>query len=414
MNVLEHFRTITQIPRCSAAAEKMKAYLLERAETYGYAVHTDPAGNILCTHPQAETTLQCHYDMVCIGTAPQIELVEEEDLMRAEGSSLGADNGMGVAMMLALMEMGAAVDCLFTSDEEIGLVGARALEVPLKTPVLLNLDSERFGEITIGCAGGVDLNVTLPLKRERRRMHCYSVELEGYPGGHSGVDIDKDIPNAIKELAAELESSGASLIEIRGGERRNAIARQASARVAFETPVHKEGFVSLGESECDVICQDVVGMLHGFAHGIRGFDTAVGVVETSINLAQVDTDGVSLRIKLSARSMQENKLRRIESETRACFEAFGASVESEGFYAPWPPEEHPFLERVRSVYEAVTPVPVRVTAIHAGLECGLIKERYPQMQMASIGPTIRFPHSTRENVDLASVESVFEVLKALI
>jgi dipeptidase D len=414
MTVLEHFKALCAIPHCSGDTARMLTYLTEQSELFGYETFLDTAGNLLCRRPDSAVTLQAHYDMVCIGKAPSLELHEENGWLYAKDSTLGADNGMGMAMMLALMDEGAEVDCLFTSDEETGLVGARALSLPLKTPYLLNLDSEAYGEITIGCAGGVDLNVTLPLNRVVKEMYCYETVAEGYPGGHSGVDIDKPIPNAVKELAARLNGLGASLVSLQGGERRNAIAKRAMATVAFERPVEDAALTPLGKQACGVIGNSVVGMLHGFAHGVRAYNTAVGIVQTSINLAQVETSEETLRIKLSARAMGEADLRRCESETRAYFEAFGATVQSEGFYAPWEPEETGFVQTVKSAYESVAGEAVTVGAIHAGLECGIIREHAPTMQMASIGPTIDSPHSTRECVELESVEKVFEVVKQVL
>jgi len=392
----------------------MLSYLTIQAQRSGYEVQSDAAGNLLCTHPAATITLQAHYDMVCIGSAPLLELTESDGWLRAQDSTLGADNGMGMAMMLALMEEGAAVDCLFTSDEEVGLVGARALSLPLKTPYLLNLDSEEYGEITVGCAGGVDLNVTLPLRRETRELYCYEAVAEGYPGGHSGVDIDKNIPNAIKELASVLDALGGSVVSLTGGERRNAIAKKAVATVAFDAPVEHPALKALGRQSCAVITDNIVKMLHAFAHGVRAYNTQLGIVQTSINLAQVATTDETLQIKLSARSMSEAELRQCESETIAYFELFGAAVQSDGFYAPWEPEETGFVRTVREAYESVSGTGVSVGAIHAGLECGIIREHAPAMQMASVGPTIRFPHSTRECVDLESVGRVFEVVKRVI
>ncbi|MBD3800397.1 MAG: M20/M25/M40 family metallo-hydrolase [Campylobacterales bacterium] len=414
MTVIDHFKAICAIPHCSGDTAQMLAYLGEKAEAYGYATHTDSAGNLLCTHPDARVTLQAHYDMVCIGRAPALALYEEAGWLHAKESTLGADNGMGMAMMLALMEAGRAVDCLFTSDEETGLVGARGLAVPLKTQVLLNLDSEEFGEITVGCAGGVDLNVTLPLTRTSRELYCYEAAAEGYPGGHSGVDIDKHLPNAIKELAAKLYAMDAFVVSIEGGERRNALPKRAVATVALENEADDAMLRPLGIQRCEVIENPLVAMLHAFAHGVRDYDAGLGIVRTSINLAEVKTTETTLTVKLSARSMIEADLRRIESETTAYFRAFGASVQSEGFYAPWEPEQAGFVEEVRAAYEAASGETVSIGAIHAGLECGIIKKHFPQMQMASIGPTITHPHSTRERVDLESVEKVFEVVKRVL
>lgn len=414
MTLIEQFKTLCGIPHCSADSAQMKAYLVRESAASGYEVQTDDAGNILCTHPDANVTLQAHYDMVCIGRAPVIETEEKDEWLSADDATLGSDNGMGMAMMLCLMREGAAVDCLFTADEEVGLIGARALALPLKTPYLLNLDSEAYGEIMIGCAGGVDLNVSLPLRHFTAQRYCYEVSVEGLPGGHSGVDIDRGIPNAIKELCAALHEHDLRLVALKGGERRNAIAKKAVAVVASETPIECDDFHYIGHQKCRCIENGITAMLHGFAHGVRSYDTALGIVDTSINLAQAETMAKTLEIKLSARAMHEDALLRLESETRAYFESFEATVVSEGFYPPWEPEQNAFVALVRSAYERVSAAPVRIGAIHAGLECGIIKEHAPGMQMASVGPTILFPHSTRERVDVKSAEAVFDVVRAVI
>ena len=233
MTVLEHFKVLCGIPHCSGNTEAMLAHLKRQAAAFGYEAYTDAAGNLLCAHPEAVLTLQAHYDMVCIGDAPELVLEETEGWLHARNSTLGADNGMGMAMMLSLMEEGAAVDCLFTSDEEIGLVGARALALPLKTPALLNLDSEAFGEITIGCAGGVDLNVMLPLRRSAAERYCYETTAEGYPGGHSGVDIDTPSKSwrrgcTVRRRSRWRSTAGSAATPFPNGLRRRSLSKRRS------------------------------------------------------------------------------------------------------------------------------------------------------------------------------------------
>ncbi len=413
MSVVSHFKALSQIPHCSFQAAAMKAYLLKMAGQYGYEVLSDEAGNILCRKQGAVITLQSHYDMVCIGKAPTLQLKEKEGWLYANDSTLGSDNGIGMAMMLSLMEEGAVVDALFTADEEVGLLGARALELPLDTPYLLNLDSEDEGIVTIGCAGGVDIIATLPMTMETRTLFCYEIESSGYPGGHSGVDIDKNIPNAIKELSAQLaDLEKCFLVSFEGGERRNAIAKRSVAVIGFKEKQAIEGAKILGYQDVEVTQQNIISMLHAFAHGVRNFNSELHIVQTSINLAMVEQAEQMITIHLSARSMDIHELKRLESETVTYFESFGAMVETEGFYSPWEPEQSGFVKQVAVISEEVLGS-AEVGAIHAGLECGIIKEKFSQMQMVSIGPTIRYPHSTRECVDLASVERVFAVVKKI-
>lgn len=394
----------------------MGNYLKAYGERCGYVVSSDVAGNILCAKEDASITLQAHYDMVCIGKAPHLEIVEEGGWLHAVDSTLGADNGIGMAMMLALMEEGCVADMLFTADEEVGLIGARDLHVDLKTPYLLNLDSEEEGIVTIGCAGGVDIEVTLPLTREEKELYCYEVGISGLPGGHSGVDIDKDIPNAIKLLTERIvHIEGLSLVDIKGGERRNAIAKHAVAVVASEVPQVIDGAIDRGKAYVGVIkgSEAIIEMLHGLVHGVRAFDDSLSIVQTSINLAQVHTTQSELIVHLSARSMVKERLDELERETLAYFASYGCDVRTQGYYTPWQPEQTPFAQRVLDVTKTEFPE-ADFGAIHAGLECGIIKERFTTMDMASIGPNILYPHSTRERVEIASVQAVFESVKKLL
>lgn len=416
MQVIEIFKILCSIAHCSGECEAMRSYIEAYGQRCGYSVSRDAAGNILCTKEGASITLQAHYDMVCIGDAPHLDVVENAGWLHAADSTLGADNGMGMAMMLALMEQGSVVDLLFTADEEIGLVGARNLQVRLMTPFLLNLDSEEEGIVTIGCAGGVDIEARLPIVRERKELYCYEVQISGLPGGHSGVDIDKNIPNAIKVLAALLAPrKDLMLADIHGGERRNAIAKHALAVVASENPVIIEGANELGRQTVEVIQNGdtLIMMLDRFVHGVRAHDDALDIVRTSINLAQVTSMEDEFVIHLSARSMEKALLEALERETIDYFSSYGFDVTSEGFYTPWRPEKTPFAQTVLEVTKRQFPN-AAFGAIHAGLECGIIKERFPQMQMASIGPNILYPHSTREKVEIASVQAVYESVRKIV
>ncbi len=415
LQVVEIFKELASIPHCSGATEAMRRHLLSEAETLGYESEVDAAGNILCRRAGSKLTLQAHYDMVCIGQAPDIAVVEEEGWLSAKESTLGADNGIAMAMMLSLMREGAPVDALFTNDEETGLIGARALEVDIATRYLLNIDSEEEGVVTIGCAGGEDIIAELELTGTEKEGHCFECVVEGLPGGHSGIDIDKNIPNAIKELAAVLAPLDAELVSFEGGERRNAIAKRATARFLCDALPEGIDARALGVQKVSVFNEGkrLIGMLHAFAHGVRAYDAELGIVRDSINLAQVECDGQTMRIHLSARSMSEAGLQRLSSQSRTYFEMFGAKVRTEGYYPPWQPEATPFAQRVCDAVAQVSGNGA-LGAIHAGLECGIIKDRYKGLEIASIGPNIVAPHSTAERVEVASVTKVYETLRAII
>ena len=414
--VMEIFKELCKIEHGSGNTEQMRIYLTRKAEAYGYTVSTDEIGNILCVKTGSRVTLQSHYDMVSIGKTHPMQLQEREGWLSAVESTLGADNGIGMAIMLALMEEGVKVDALFTAEEEVGLIGARALELDVKTPYLLNLDSEEEGIVTIGCAGGVDITARLPLSFESQERFCFDVEIEGLPGGHSGVDIDKNIPNAIKELAKLLTDENVELVAINGGERRNAIAKHACAVVASkDAGCGVDGAKALGKRSARVIRESgkIVQMLHGFEHGVRAYDDELGIVKSSVNLAIVETETEYMTVRLSIRSMQRDLLEEMEAECVAYFKSFGCMVETGGFYPPWRPDQSIFAKRVLEIsskhFEEAG-----FGAIHAGLECGIIKEKFPDVDMASIGPNILYPHSTRETVEIASVGRVFEVVRRVV
>ncbi|MBN2895573.1 MAG: M20/M25/M40 family metallo-hydrolase [Campylobacterales bacterium] len=401
--VIEIFQMLCTIAHCSGEASAMLAFLQAEALRCGYKTQSDSARNLLCSRAGSRVTLQAHYDMVCIGDAPKIECYEQEGWLRAKESSLGADNGIAVAMMIALMREGAAVDLLFTADEEIGLLGARALHVRLKTPYMLNLDSESEGVVTVGCAGGVDIIAELPISYTSSCVPTQTLHVSDLPGGHSGIDIDKQIPNALQELLRQ-PFEGA-LIELRGGERRNAIPRSAFARLAC----------TQGDAQmCRRIDQSdtILAMLRGAAHGVIAY-APDGSVETSINLAMVETLEASLRVHLSARSMRRDALLELLERTRAYYGAYGCTVHDEGWYDPWEVEAGAWRDHVAACVAAELGS-VHVETIHAGLECGVIKTRYPHIQMASIGPDIVAPHSIREKVNIASIGRVFACVRRII
>lgn len=413
--VLKHFKKICRIPHCSYETEAMKNYLRDLCANYGYLVTVDDANNILAKKEGSKVTLQAHYDMVCIGVEYPLGLREKEGWLSADDSTLGADNGMGMAMMLSMMEAGEQVDCLFTAEEEVGLLGARGLALDLTTPYLLNLDSEEEGNVTIGCAGGVDIIATKALQREKKKLHLYAYRISGLAGGHSGVDIDKNIPNAISLLFKKLCASESYIVEVNGGERRNSIPKKADVVFGLESYEAIEDAHYLGEKEVAVMGESctIIEMLSRFDSGVRSLNKELNIVQTSINLALIESSEDALRVQLSGRSMDHDELRNLENETSAYFENEGFDVVSEGFYSPWKPEKNIFSKAVLEETEKVFS-DAKYGAIHAGLECGIIKEKFPLIEMASIGPNILYPHSNREKVELASVERVFASLQNIV
>jgi dipeptidase D len=423
MRVIEIFKTICTIPHCSYHAQNLKSYIMDEAERFGYEVSNDKAGNVLCSHPEARLILQAHYDMVCIGRAPELELYEENGWLKAKESSLGADNGIGVAMMLALMSEKKRVSCLFTADEEVGLLGAQRLELKIKETLMLNLDTEEEGYVYIGCAGGSDIIATKRLSFETidEEIVSYEILVDGLPGGHSGVDIHKNIPSAVKKLAAYLVHIPHYLISIEGGERRNSIPKRARAVISVPSGV----MLDIGADGVEIkklekrydrmIVQghQVSEMIHAFAQGVRSMNNELGIVQNSINLALIETDGNEMLVTLSARSMDSEELLLLVDETLTFFRAFGFTARSEGSYPAWKPEVNDFALQVQKVCQKHFEK-VDFMAIHAGLECAVLKSHAPHLQIASIGPTIHEPHSSRESVQIASVERVYRALEEIV
>ena len=417
--IIEHFKTITQIPHCSRGADKLCDFLVDFAEERGYEAEVDEVKNIYIRKGTPTLCLQAHYDMVCMGKAPEIETYEEEGWMKAKDSSLGADNGMAIAMMMQLMDEERVLEFLLTSDEEIGLIGANQVAFDLKAAYMLNLDSEDEAEVYIGCAGGADITAFKQDSYVEGKGDCYEVAVKGLAGGHSGVDIDKGIPSAIKVLGRYLAEKGVSqLASIYAGERRNSIPANAVAIVRSETVLESEGEVSIRKlKESPMILSEgdkLIALIDAFRHGVRKENRELGIPDVSINLAIINADEQGgITIETSARAMDADSLDALTEETVSFFEIYGFESKVEDKYPAWKPEVTDFTKRVDEKMKEVFGHS-RLMAIHAGLECGVIAEKYPKMKFASIGPTIRYPHSTRERVKLDSVEKTFEVLDKII
>jgi len=417
--IIEHFKRLTKIPHCSKETDKLLEFLVNFAEARGYSVEVDEIKNIYIHKGEPTLCLQAHYDMVCMGKAPNIETYEEEGVMRAKDSSLGADNGMAIAMMMQCMDEGKELEFLLTSDEEIGLIGANEVEFDLKAKYMLNLDSEDEAEVYIGCAGGADITATKQDVYVEGKGVCYEVAVKGLVGGHSGVDIDKGIDSAIKVLADYLSNNKVTqLVALYAGERRNSIPANAVAIVRSEEILKNINDVTVRElKESPYVLKQskqTIELLNLFKHGVHATNTQLGIPDVSINLAIVNTDEKGgIKIETSARAMGAKELELLTDETQSLFESYGFSVKVEDKYPAWKPDISAFTNLVSEEMIKVFGRS-KMMAIHAGLECGVIAQKYPNMKFASIGPTIRYPHSTREEVDLASVERIYSVLTGVI
>ena len=465
--VFRFFDEICQVPRPSKKEEKMIAYLKAFGEKYQLETKVDEAGNVLIKKPatpgmedRKTVVLQSHIDMVCeknndvqhdFLTDP-IETEIDGEWLKAKGTTLGADNGIGVATELALLaddslEHG-PIECLFTVDEETGLTGAFALkEGFMSGDILLNLDSEDEGELFIGCAGGIDSVGELTYREVPvpAGYFCCKVIVKGLKGGHSGGDIHLGRGNANKILNRFLSQSFKKydlyLCKIDGGNLRNAIAREAHAIVALpEADKHAlrtdlNIFAAEVEAELAVVDPDLqlileseasrttamdrestlrlLQLLYATPHGVYAMSQDIpGLVETSTNLASVKMKpGHTIRIETSQRSSTESSKQDIANMVRTVFEMAGATVSHGDGYPGWKPNPHSeILEIATASYRRLFGVEAKVKAIHAGLECGLFLAKYPTLDMISFGPTLQGVHSPDERMLIPTVQKFWDHL----
>ncbi len=417
--ILELFEEVCAIPHCSGQSGALKEYIIHVAQSCGYEIQVDGVGNILASSKEAKLTLQAHYDMVCMGRAPNIELIYDKEVLRAKESSLGADNGIGVAMMLKAMLMGLEVDLLFTADEEIGLVGATHLELKISTPYVLNLDTEEEGAVFIGCAGGKDMQARKKVSTQSSEAELFSLRLDGLPGGHSGVDIDKNIPNAILELLKRLKNAPIHIVSFKGGERHNAIAKAAEVTyIKRDKNFIVEGERSLGCKRVQSIesSQELTAFLSKLPHGIQAYNQELKIAQSSMNLAFLDIGEGVINITYSLRAMDDASMALLFNDLKWSLQTEGFSIKSEAAYPAWKPEINDFSRKVAQSIESYLGA-ATFKAIHAGLECGVLKSYARHAKFASVGPNIFYPHSTREYVELSSIERfekiVLDIISAL-
>lgn len=462
-----HFDELLRIPRGSKSEDAARGYVLEVAGRNDLETVTDTAGNLLVRKPATSgredapvVVLQAHLDMVQeknagvdhdFATDP-IRPVRDGDWLTADGTTLGADNGIGVAAMLALVESAdlqhGPLELLFTVDEETGLTGARNLSGNLlEGRLLVNLDSEEEGVVTIGCAGGGDSELRLPIAEQGARGgQGVRVSVRGLKGGHSGVDIHRQRGNAIRLLArallAGVDRAGGRIVHLEGGNARNAIPREATAVVRLPDDADPSDFRAAVEESFVLASRELASSDPGFRYEIAGEETAgtawdeastgraldmlnalphgvmamsldlPGLVETSANLAVARPEDGQLFVMQHSRSSIAGSLAALRRRVRSIAELAGADVTEGPAYPAWQPDvDSALLALMRSTYEDVIGEPPEVGAMHAGLECGIIGEKYDGMDMVSFGPQIEFPHSPDERVRIGSVAPFYDVLR---
>ena len=465
--VWKHFAQIVNIPRPSGHEEAIRQYIIDFAKAQGLEWKEDKAHNVYVRKPASEgmenrvgVVIQAHLDMV-----PQknndkqfdfltdpIEAYIDGEWVTADGTTLGADNGIGAAAILAVLEdktlVHGPVEALFTATEETGMDGAFGLEEGmLQGDILLNLDSETEGELYVGCAGGLDATTTFTYEAEPApACDCVALKLtaKGMKGGHSGIQIGYQRANANKVLFRFLNMISADykfrIASVDGGGLRNAIPREAEAVVLFAKAEQEAVVAALAAYEKLIIkeFEDIEDNIQLFADevampqevmpaslsenlvkaiiacpdGVQKMSISMeGLVQTSTNLARVVSDGKTVKVQCLLRSSVRSEKEFLGARMAAVFSLAGGETELSGSYDGWNPNmKSPILAAMTTSYEQLYGKRPAVTAIHAGLECGIIGSKYPNLDMISFGPTICYPHSPDEKVEIASVEKFYDFL----
>ncbi len=468
--ILHWFSAISQIPRKSGNEEQIRQWLLDWAKEHGCGAKTDTVGNVVIQVPASAgyeqapiVVLQGHMDMVCERTKDSthdfskdpIQLVHDGEWLKAKDTTLGADNGIAIAMALAVVDGDfphPPIELLFTVDEETGLTGAQALEPGfIEGKILLNLDSEDEGVFTVGCAGGRDTELAVPVEVAAipdGYTFC-NVIAGGMSGGHSGVDIHEQRANAIKVLTRGLGllarvSHNLRVISVAGGTAHNAIPRDAEAVIALPTSdvdraralapalesILKAEFSATdprisfrleeGQPSASGTTPAGTGRLVDFLlavpDGVFSMSADIdGLVETSNNLAEVALEGGTVKVLTSQRSSSMARLTLLTDTVEAVGRLAGGTAESDVGYPSWKPNmDSPLLAQCIDVFKGLFDREPVIEIIHAGLECGLIGDRYPGMDMISFGPTIKNPHCPDEKLHMPSVGLVWQLLVELL
>ncbi|MEL1240497.1 aminoacyl-histidine dipeptidase [Flavobacterium flavipallidum] len=462
-----NFAKLNAVPRPSKKEERVVAFIKDFGKNLGLEVIEDEVQNVIIRKPatagmenRKPIVLQGHLDMVHQKNADTvfdfenqgIEMYVDGDWVRAKGTTLGADNGLGVAAIMAVLESTTiahpAIEALFTIDEETGMTGAMNLQGGvLQGRILLNLDTEEDDEIDIGCAGGVDVTAEAEYDEEETPEHsvAYSITVKGLKGGHSGMDIHKGLGNANKIMNRLLfdgfDNFGLQISEIQGGSLRNAIPRESVAKVIIAS-VYDVAFVfdmqqivneikaelKTTEPNLEIVFEKLkkapAKVMPPMAqyYFVRSMATATNgvhrmsadfenLVETSNNIAKVNVGNGKLTVQCLTRSSVESAKFDLANDLRSAFELMGCEVEISGSYPGWTPNpESAILDVLVSVYEKQNGDKAKVVACHAGLECGILGANYPDMDMISFGPTIHGAHSPDERASISSSQKFWKFL----
>ncbi len=467
------FADLNAVPRPSKKEERVIQFMVDFGKSLGFTTEIDNVGNVLIKKPatpgmedRKTVVMQSHLDMVHQKNADTnfdfntqgIEMYVDGDWVRANGTTLGADNGLGVATIMAILEAKdiehPAIEALFTIDEETGMTGAMGLEGGwLQGDILLNLDTEEDDEIGVGCAGGIDVTAKRTYNEEpvSDGKIAYTISVTGLNGGHSGMDIHKGLGNANKIMNRLLfdgfENFGLRIHQIKGGSLRNAIPRESFATVVVDTiqaeafefemetlakTIKKELALPDPNLTIEITKTDTPGMvmelgvqegvlkaMYAAHNGVYTMSASIpDLVETSNNIAKVTIENGEVIIECLTRSSVESSKMDLVNKLRATFELTGCEVTTSGDYPGWAPNmDSPILKVMDQLYQKLNGERAHVAACHAGLECGILGQNYPDMDMISFGPTILGAHSPDERASISSAKKywkfVLEILKEI-
>ena len=457
------FDQICAIPHPSYHEDTLAEFIVNWAKSKNLFVERDEVGNVLIRKPATQgmenrpsVALQAHLDMV-----PQANESTQHDFLKdpilpriqgewvtATGTTLGADNGIGMASALAVLDSDDVahpeLEVLLTMTEEAGMEGALGLRANwLKSNLMINTDTEENGEIYIGCAGGENADLALPINRQPNKFpHCFQVAIKGLSGGHSGCDIHTERGNAIKLLGVFLTAlryvtEDFAIVDIRGGSVRNAIPREAFITLALDDAtlltmvvekfkaVINEGLPADPNAEILVseqplptetfdipTSQTLAHVLSALPNGVQAFSQSVqGVVETSLSIGVLKTEGEQVKGTILLRSLVEGGTDAVKTELTELVQQSGGNVEYSGYYPGWEPQPNTdILALTKKLYAEILGHEPEIKVIHAGLECGLLKKIYPNLDVVSIGPTIRNAHSPDEKVHIPAVQTYWSLL----
>jgi len=465
--VFRYFEEISAIPRGSGNMDKIASYCMDFAEKQGLKAVRDDADNVIIYKPASKgfenaepVILQGHLDMVCQKTEESnidfekdgIELMIEGDYVTANGTTLGADNGIAVAMVMAILEdkdaKHPAIEALFTTDEEIGMIGAGRLNGSLFSgKKLINLDAEEPELLTVSCAGGSDFVMEIPVQPETMQGTRVTITVKGLYGGHSGVEIHKGRVNANVLMGRVLNFaksvSDYRLISVNGGDKANAIPLLHKAElvvgdgnafagaitpymetVKAEISDREPGFIyeiSVGdEGVYAVMDQDaqnkVTFVLHAAPDGVQDMSVTIPeLVETSLNMGILTTEADKVTMHFALRSNKKTALVALEDKLLAMAKFVGVKAETFGHYPPWEFKENSDLQKLyKETYKEKMGVEPKVVAIHAGLECGVLSDKIPGLDCIAIGPEAKDVHTVHEAVRISSIEEIYEIVKNLL